>query len=91
MGICPEHSHYLFTELLEDGRLKPVEDLKQIFENRGISDGQKMITSCGSGVSAAVINLALVLCGYGMHRLYDGSWTEWASPAKDNPIVAVNQ
>ncbi len=90
-GHMPGALSLPFTELLEDGRLKPVEDLKQIFENRGIYDGQKMITSCGSGVSAAVINLALVLCGYGMHRLYDGSWTEWASPVKDNPIVAVNQ
>ncbi|MYB35318.1 MAG: 3-mercaptopyruvate sulfurtransferase [Gammaproteobacteria bacterium] len=86
-GHMPGALSLPFTELLEDGRLKSAEDLKQVFENRGIIDGRKLVTSCGSGVSAAVINLALVIAGYGMHRLYDGSWTEWASHA-DNPIVS---
>ena len=86
-GHMPGAVSLPFTELLEDGKLKSVADLKRIFEDRGIVDDQKLVTSCGSGVSAAVINLALVICGYGMHRLYDGSWTEWASHA-DNPIVS---
>ncbi|MCY4226731.1 MAG: 3-mercaptopyruvate sulfurtransferase [Gammaproteobacteria bacterium] len=88
-GHMPGALSLPFTELLEDGRLKSVEELKQIFENRGIVNGRKLITSCGSGVSAAVINLALVICGYGMQRLYDGSWTEWASHT-DNPVVSEN-
>ncbi|MCY4219591.1 MAG: 3-mercaptopyruvate sulfurtransferase [Gammaproteobacteria bacterium] len=88
-GHMPGALSLPFTELLENGRLKSVEDLKQIFENLGIVDDQKLITSCGSGVSAAVINLALVICGLGMHRLYDGSWTEWASHT-DNPIASEN-
>ncbi len=88
-GHMPGALSLPFTELIENGKLKPAESLKQVFESRGIVDGQKLITSCGSGVSAAVINLALVICGYGMHRLYDGSWTEWASHA-DNPIVSEN-
>ncbi len=88
-GHMPGALSLPFTELLEDGRLKSVDDLRQVFERRGIVDDQKVITSCGSGVSAAVINLALLLCGFERQRLYDGSWTEWAS-VKDNPVVSQN-
>ena len=38
-----------------------------------------IITSCGSGVSAAVLSLALEIIGHRDHALYDGSWTEWGS------------
>jgi thiosulfate/3-mercaptopyruvate sulfurtransferase len=45
-----------------------------------------VITSCGSGVSAAIISLALDELGRPAEALYDGSWTEWAS-TESNPIA----
>lgn len=68
-----------------DGRMKPAAELEPI-----LSDylSGPIITSCGSGVSAAVINLALARLGNWDAALYDGSWTEWAS-SSDNEIVAA--
>lgn len=85
-GHMPGAISLPFTELLEHGGLKSPEHLRKIFDAHGIREDMPIITSCGSGVTAAVINLALFLCGFGMQRLYDGSWTEWAS-GKDNPVV----
>lgn len=67
------------SDLMENGRLKPVADLKRIIAASGIDPSRPVITSCGSGVSATIINLAFEAAGYPEPRLYDGSWTEWAS------------
>lgn len=68
-----------FTELIEDGQLKPQRKLLNAFKNVGVSKQTKVITSCGSGVTAAILTLALAECGFGLQQLYDGAWTEWAS------------
>ena len=60
-----------------DGRLKSDEELKQIFESIGITDQSDVITTCGSGVTAAIINAALLSIGNQSIAIYDGSWTEW--------------
>ncbi len=73
------------TDLLDQGQLKQVAELQFLFESLAITEASPVVTSCGSGVTAAIITLALEHCGLGMHQLYDGSWTEWASVA-DNPI-----
>lgn len=65
--------------IVADGRLKDKAALAQAIAAAGIDPAKPVITSCGSGVSAAIINLAFDVSGLPAPRLYDGSWTEWAS------------
>lgn len=81
-GHIPGSVSLPFSRLLDEGRMKPAADLARIFDSHGIRPGTPVITSCGSGVTAAIITLALYRCGYGMQQLYDGSWAEWG--ASDN-------
>ncbi len=67
-----------FTELIEDGRLKPADKLQQLFAAKNIDLQQPITTTCGSGVTAAVIALGLELAGAKNVSLYDGSWAEYA-------------
>ena len=60
-----------------DGTLKDEASLRNIFEKSGVDLAKPVITSCGSGVTAAIINLALERIGHRDHSLYDGSWAEW--------------
>ncbi|MDT0575631.1 3-mercaptopyruvate sulfurtransferase [Croceicoccus sp. F390] len=65
-----------------DGRMKDKIALRAEFEAAGIDPERPVITSCGSGVTAAVLFLALTLIGNDTASLYDGSWAEWgADPA----------
>lgn len=67
-----------FTTLLNaDGTMKDNAGLRAAFEAAGTDLGKPIITSCGSGVTAAILNLALERLGHARHSLYDGSWTEW--------------
>lgn len=70
--------HYA-TLLNEDGTMKDVGGLKSAFETSGVDLSKPAITSCGSGVTAAILNLALERMGKKDHSLYDGSWTEWGA------------
>ncbi|MEY4698095.1 MAG: hypothetical protein RIT14_2523 [Pseudomonadota bacterium] len=65
------------TLLTEGGTLKPIPDLRAIFEAAGVDLTRPAITTCGSGVTAAVLSLALERIGHRNHALYDGSWAEW--------------
>lgn len=85
-GHMPHSVSLPFGQLLDNGYLKPADQLRDIFLAAGIDDSSSIITSCGSGVTAAIITLALAEAGLGMHSLYDGSWTEWAS-SKDTLIL----
>nr|OQO29043.1 hypothetical protein B0A51_03378 [Rachicladosporium sp. CCFEE 5018] len=60
--------------------LLPGDKLKAIFESKGIDPNAPIVSSCGTGVTATIIDTALVEAGYvsGSRRVYDGSWTEWA-------------
>ncbi|MEL7463624.1 MAG: 3-mercaptopyruvate sulfurtransferase [Pseudomonadota bacterium] len=62
-----------------DGTMKPVKELRAIFEGAGVDLEKPVITSCGSGVTAAILSLALARMGHRRNALYDGSWTEWGS------------
>ncbi|WP_374628432.1 3-mercaptopyruvate sulfurtransferase [Pannonibacter indicus] len=76
-----------FTELLNaDGTMKSNGDLSQVFLDAGVDLSRPVTTSCGSGVTAAVITLALTLLGHKDLSLYDGSWSEWGS-LPDTPVV----
>lgn len=74
------------TSLSRDGKLLPVNELRQVLESAGLDLSKPVVTSCGSGVTAAAISLALASVGHQDNRLYDGSWTEWGG-RDDTPVV----
>ena len=57
--------------------MRPPAELRQAFEAAGVDLDKPVITSCGSGVTAAILSLALERIGHRRHALYDGSWAEW--------------
>ena len=77
-GHIPGSRNVPFTTMLNgDGTMKPVPELRAVFAAAGVDLARPVITTCGSGVSAAVLNLALERTGHRNHALYDGSWAEW--------------
>ena len=85
-GHMPGARNVPAAALSRDGSLLPLDELRAAIEMAGIDLGKPVVTSCGSGVTAAVITLALESLGHGNNRLYDGSWTEWGS-LNDTPVV----
>jgi thiosulfate/3-mercaptopyruvate sulfurtransferase len=77
-GHMPGAINLPFPELAEDGRFKPAETLCEIFSSKGVDLEQPVTTTCGSGVTAAVLALGLQIAGAKRVRLYDGSWAEYA-------------
>jgi thiosulfate/3-mercaptopyruvate sulfurtransferase len=81
-GVRPGHMpgarnvHYA-SLLNPDGTLKSPAEIEALFRAAGIDVARPVITSCGSGVTAAILTLALTLIGARDHALYDGSWAEW--------------
>jgi thiosulfate/3-mercaptopyruvate sulfurtransferase len=65
------------TLLNPDGTMKDEAGLRAAFAEAGADLAKPVITSCGSGVTAAIVNLALERIGHRNHALYDGSWAEW--------------
>jgi thiosulfate/3-mercaptopyruvate sulfurtransferase len=82
-GHMPGATNVPFTELVEDGRLKPVAKLREYFAAKGVAIEQPITTTCGSGVTAAVIVLGLTIAGAEQVSLYDGSWAEYAQHPED--------
>ncbi|MCD1620160.1 3-mercaptopyruvate sulfurtransferase [Salipiger marinus] len=77
-GHIPGARNVPFATLLApDGTLKPPQALREVFLAAGVDLSKPAITSCGSGVTAAILNLALTRMGKSDHSLYDGSWSEW--------------
>jgi thiosulfate/3-mercaptopyruvate sulfurtransferase len=68
--------HYA-TLLNADGTMKDTDALRQIFAEAQVDVNQRTITTCGSGVTAAIVMLALTRLGNTDVSLYDGSWSEW--------------
>ncbi|MEZ5792492.1 MAG: 3-mercaptopyruvate sulfurtransferase [Nitratireductor sp.] len=85
-GHIPGSQPVPATELFADGRLKPIDELRAVFETVSLAMDRPVITTCGSGVTAAVISLALESIGHRDHALYDGSWSEWGQ-AEDAPVA----
>jgi thiosulfate/3-mercaptopyruvate sulfurtransferase len=84
-GHMPGARNIPASSLARDGSLLPPEELRKAFEAAGVDLSKPVVTSCGSGVTAAVLTLALETLGHRDNKLYDGSWTEWGGRA-DTPV-----
>jgi thiosulfate/3-mercaptopyruvate sulfurtransferase len=76
-GHMPGSLNLPFVEIVEHGCLKPPDALRAAFTEHKIDLTKPIITSCGSGVSAAILTLAVEEAGGKVEGLYDGSWAEW--------------
>lgn len=77
-GHIPGAKNVPYSTLLNpDGTMKQPADLRAVFEAAGVDLARPAITTCGSGISAAILTLALERIGHRNHALYDGSWAEW--------------
>jgi thiosulfate/3-mercaptopyruvate sulfurtransferase len=85
-GHMPGSFNLPSSELVANGRLKSETELKAALDSAGVELERPIITSCGSGVSAAILTLALEVIGRPARALYDGSWAEWGG-REDVPVA----
>lgn len=82
----PHSINIPFTEVLDPQTKSflPADKLRSLFESKGVDPSKPIVSSCGTGVTAAVVDTALAEAGYAPEgrRIYDGSWTEWAMRVK---------
>ncbi len=84
-GHIPGSLNVPYTELTHpNGTLKSKDDLLKVFAAHGVDLAKPAVTSCGSGITAAIVLLALTVAGARDVALYDGSWAEWG--ASDAPV-----
>jgi thiosulfate/3-mercaptopyruvate sulfurtransferase len=88
-GHIPGSRNVPYAELFDTGTgaMKPLDELRKAFTGAGVDMARPIVTTCGSGVSALVLTLALYRLGVRGTALYDGSWAEWGLP--DGPPVAT--
>ncbi|MDC0912934.1 3-mercaptopyruvate sulfurtransferase [Paracoccaceae bacterium] len=77
-GHIPGSKNVFYKDLLNaDDTMKSPDEMRQVFLEASVNLDKPVITSCGSGVTAAILSLGLTRMGKTDHSLYDGSWTEW--------------
>jgi len=88
-GHIPGSRNVPYAELFDaaTGAMKSLDELRKAFTGAGVDMSKPIVTTCGSGVSALVLTLALYRLGVRGTALYDGSWAEWGLP--DGPPVAI--
>lgn len=91
-GAMPGASNLPFGNLIKpDGTFCAPDAISEHLANAGVEQDKEIITTCGSGITAAVISLALEITGHPNHKLYDGSWAEWGDERlsdKEFPVIA---
>lgn len=87
-GHIPGSLNVPWNSLVSEGKLKPEAELRALFAQAGVDLQRPVVTSCGSGVTAVVVILALQTLGVDDVTLYDGSWGEWGS--RDDLPVATD-
>lgn len=87
-GHMPTAINLPFGKLIdhECGELLPAEQLRQVLVTQGVDLDKPTITSCGSGITACILALALFVLGRESVAVYDGSWTEWGSQQPDRVV-----
>ncbi|MBV9289062.1 MAG: sulfurtransferase, partial [Hyphomicrobiales bacterium] len=86
-GHMPGSLNLPFVDIVEHGRLKSGEALKSVFKDHRVDLSKPVIATCGSGVTAAILALAVEEAGGEVEGLYDGSWCEWGG--RDDCAVAI--
>src|SRR5262249_48131414 len=88
-GHIPGSRNVPYADLFDGntGAMKPLDELRKAFRAAGVDTAKPIVPSCGSGVSALVLTLALYRLGVRGTALYDGSWSEWGLEA--GPPVAT--
>lgn len=85
-GHMPGARSLPILSLADGGKLKSLSALQELVEQAGIDLTKPVVTTCGSGVTAAGISFVLTALGHTDHKLFDGSWVEW-STQDDTPVV----
>jgi len=86
-GHIPGSRNVPYSRLLNpDGTLKSPDELHRVFTEAGIEPMKPVVTTCGSGVTAAILSLGLALIGQPDSGLYDGSWSEWGREDAGTPV-----
>ncbi|MCC3246553.1 3-mercaptopyruvate sulfurtransferase [Methylocystis sp. WRRC1] len=86
-GHMPGARNLPFPAVIQDGRMKERSGLEAAFAAAGLDPDRPVIASCGSGMTACILSLALAASGRAPATVYDGSWSEWGGRA-DLPVVA---
>jgi thiosulfate/3-mercaptopyruvate sulfurtransferase len=85
-GHMPGALNIPWDAVVDDGAMRSADTLRDVFNGAGVDLAKPIITTCGSGISASLLALALAVLGRNDAAVYDGSWTEWGSRA-DTAVV----